>query len=65
MANQPTVENCTHSRMRPPDFDLNEAREMSAHDIQLKFPRYQGECPDCGKFLTIYASPEHRNAGGW
>jgi hypothetical protein len=57
---------CKHEHMKQPAFDPKEAAGLhSWHDVRMHFPRYQGECPACGKFLTVYASVEHRKAGNW
>lgn len=57
--------NCKHESMRPPDFDPVETAKMNINEVRLKFPRYQGTCPACEKFLTIYASDAHKLAGAW
>lgn len=57
--------NCRHVNMKLPNFDEGVNECKSWHEVRMRYPRYQGECPDCDKFLTVYANAEHRKAGNW
>jgi hypothetical protein len=46
-------------------FDPVAARELSAYEVQTIWPRFDGQCPDCGVYLIKYASAEHYTFGDW
>lgn len=56
--------NCEHKNINVP-YDPVEAKNMTAEEIKLKFPRFWGNCPDCGQPMIAYASFEHYIAGDW
>lgn len=58
-------ENCKH----PPNPDPIDGPFGICGDcnreIRKRWPRFDGECPDCGKHLIAYASSEHYIFGDW
>lgn len=55
---------CDHERARPA-FDGDAARGLPAAEVRRRWPRFYGNCPDCGASLISYASMEHCHAGDW
>lgn len=64
--NEETVQNaCTHEKCTP-EYDHAEAvRINDAWEIKKRFPRFHGQCPDCGASVIGYASFEHYIMGDW
>ena len=60
----PDQPGCSHFRCVPP-FDPVAARLLEAEEVRLRWPRFEGPCPDCGELVIWYASPEHFIAGDW
>lgn len=49
-----------------PAFDLEAlGSDASSDAVRKKFPRFSGECPECGQFVISYASLEHFLMGDW
>lgn len=46
---------CTHPKCTPA-FDEEAAKGLDAAEIQRRWPRFDGVCPDCGERMIIYAS---------
>lgn len=57
-------EACTHYKIMP-KFDEEAAKGLTAHEVRAKWPRFYGECPDCGQRGIYYASYVHYIAGDW
>jgi hypothetical protein len=55
---------CPHARVMP-TFDAIEARGLNSAQVRKRWPRFKGECPDCGDRMIAYASFEHYMAGDW
>jgi len=56
---------CTHPQTTPP-FDAEDARKLNdAGEVRKKYPRFFGQCPDCGAQVIGYASYEHYIMGDW
>jgi len=57
---------CRHLRVHV-EFDEEEMLRlnMSSADVQRRWPRFWGNCPDCGEMLIKYASAIHFIAGDW
>jgi len=63
--NEAFQEACEHPKTTPP-FDAEEARKLNdAGEVRKKFPRFFGQCPDCGAQVIGYASYEHYIMGDW
>jgi len=39
--------------------------KMPAAEVQQKYPRYWGDCEDCGQEVILYGSYTHYLAGDW
>lgn len=46
------------------EFDEADAN-LPEWEIRRRWPRFDGECPDCGKRMIVYASATHYIAGDW
>jgi hypothetical protein len=55
---------CKHPKCLP-EFDQTAAMGLSAPEVQKRWPRFWGVCPDCGVRLVMYASAEHCIMGDW
>lgn len=55
---------CEHKKVMPA-YEPVAANLMTAFQVRQHFPRFAGECPDCGFDGVIYASFEHYIAGDW
>jgi hypothetical protein len=55
---------CPHESVMPA-FDEQAAEGMSSAEIKEKYPRFMGECPDCGQHVILYASFMHYICGDW
>lgn len=57
---------CTHPKVAP-SFDVEAARagNLSSSEVQRRWPRFHGTCPDCGLSLILYASFDHYTWGDW
>lgn len=55
---------CEHKNVIP-EFDEDDARDLSPIEVRKKYPRFFGTCPDCGSNVIAYASFEHFIAGDW
>lgn len=62
--NKGGAEKCEHVGV-PVAYDSDEAKTMDSLAIRKRFPRFHGNCPDCGQQLIKYASFEHYIAGDW
>lgn len=47
------------------EFDEAAARGLSDTDVRARWPRFCGECTDCGCSLIKYASTMHYVMGDW
>lgn len=57
---------CLHLSARARiDFDEERGFSMTPEEVRSKWPRFFGECPDCGTSCIIYASLAHYVAGDW
>ena len=64
--NQPKEDRCAHASVRP--FFDQEAYEMgglSWQQVRERWPRFQGQCPDCGENVIAYFDFAHYMAGNW
>jgi hypothetical protein len=58
--------NCTHPKCVPPNgFDEEAAKKVDAHEVRQLWPRFYGDCPDCGQGVIGYASKMHYYMGDW
>ncbi len=57
-------DDCTHEGAKV-EFDADAARGMSVAEIRKRWPRFMGNCPDCGAQLIKYASWLHYSFGDW
>ena len=55
---------CSHPKCLP-EFDEQASRLLTVGEIQKRWPRFWGECPDCGENVIAYASIGHYIAGDW
>ena len=46
-------------------FDEEAAKGLSAPEVKKRWPRFWGNCPDCGCSLIAYASDMHYILGDW
>ena len=47
------------------NYDDEVARGMTTRAVRARFPRFFGQCPECGETLIKYASWAHYGAGDW
>jgi hypothetical protein len=56
---------CKHEKCTP-EYDHEEAIKINdAWEIKKRFPRFSGQCPDCGACVIMYASFDHYIMGDW
>lgn len=55
---------CRHPKTTPA-YDPTAAKGLEASEIQRRWPRFYGRCPDCGASVIGYASYEHYIMGDW
>lgn len=55
---------CQHEKTIP-DFDEEAAKGLDATEVRKRWPRFFGECPDCGVQIISYASNMHYHSGDW
>jgi hypothetical protein len=55
---------CKHVKCLP-EFDLDKAKDLPAHEVQRLYPRFDGECPDCHGLIIMYASYDHFICGDY
>ncbi len=55
---------CKHESAMP-QFDEQAAAGLDADEVRKRWPRFFGNCPDCGEQLIAYASFHHYIAGDW
>jgi len=55
---------CPHEKVMP-EFDAKAAYNLDAYEVRRRWPRFEGNCPDCGERLIAYASAAHYVAGDW
>jgi len=55
---------CEHKSCKV-EFDEEAARSMTEYEIKRRWPRFEGECPDCGGRVIKYASASHYIQGDW
>ncbi len=51
-------EQCKHENVAV-EFDLEAAKNLTPREIRMKYPRFDGTCPDCKQHVIIYASHAH------
>ena len=47
------------------EFDEVEAQGMDSYEVQKRWPRWHGPCPECGVNLIKYATASHYIMGDW
>lgn len=47
------------------EFDAETAKDMTADEVQARYPRAHVNCALCGFTGVIYASEQHYYAGDW
>lgn len=57
-------EECDHDAVKV-EFDEEAAKGLDAHEVQRRWPRFFGQCPECGQQLIKYASMAHYLHGDW
>lgn len=55
---------CEHTSCVPA-WDAEKARSMDSYEVRKHFPRFMGNCPDCGQQVIVYASLEQYVAGDY
>lgn len=55
---------CQHPKVSPA-FDYEASKGLSSREVRQRWPRFYGQCPDCGFNGVIYASLEHFVSGDW
>lgn len=60
----PVPAGCDHAATIPA-FEQSAAIGLSEDDVRKRWPRFEGECPDCGQRIIAYASTAHFVAGDW
>lgn len=57
---------CRHESVKV-EFDEEDCKShnYSSEEVQRRWPRFHGICPDCGKLLIKYASTAHYIWGDW
>lgn len=56
---------CDHAAVTP-KFSLEALGEdTSSHAVRKMFPRFMGNCTECGQLAIVYASFEHFLMGDW
>lgn len=58
------AEGCQHANL-PVKYDAEDCAGKSADYVRVHYPRFYGECPDCGERMIGHASFEHFVAGDW
>lgn len=58
------TEGCKHEKCQPA-FDEERAKSMTVEEVRKEFPRFFGNCPDCGTQVISYASRAHYVFGDW
>jgi hypothetical protein len=57
---------CKHPRCLPPNgFDEEAAHKVDASEVRRLWPRFFGDCPDCGVGVIGYVSRMHYYMGDW
>ena len=57
-------EDCEHAASMPA-FDEDAARDLDAHEVRKRWPRFFGRCAGCGEQVILYASWAHYIGGDW
>lgn len=55
---------CKHANL-PVKYDAADCAGKDEHYVRKHYPRFSGNCPDCGVQIIGYASQEHYYAGDW
>jgi hypothetical protein len=55
---------CLHSKCEP-EFDEKACENLSAAEVQHRYPRFDGICPDCGEHLIMYKNTLHYLMGDY
>lgn len=58
------TDECKHLSVMP-TFDEKAAEGLTVNEIRERWPRFMGECPECGGHVILYASFVHYIAGDW
>lgn len=56
---------CDHALHTPPFEASVIDPEASTEEVRKRFPRFMGECSECGGYVILYASLEHYIRGDW
>lgn len=51
-------DSCQHESVMP-EFDPEDAENLSYEEVLKKYPRFHGVCPDCNQQVILYASAAH------
>lgn len=57
-------EGCQHANL-PVKYDSADCAGKDSAYVRKHYPRFYGNCPDCGVHMLGYASSEHYYAGDW
>jgi hypothetical protein len=60
----PIEEGCKHEKTFP-EFNVEIAKNLSVYEVRKLYPRFSGNCPDCGVYMIAYGSYEHYLYGDW
>ena len=55
---------CRH-RSCLPEFDEEASKGLDEYEVRKRWPRFDGECPECGGLVISYASAMHFVRGDW
>lgn len=55
---------CTHDKVMPKYKD-EDFQGLDEYEVQERFPRFFGRCPDCRSQVILYSSDMHYIAGDW
>ena len=57
---------CKHEKHMPRYDEQHTKRyKLTPEQVRELYPRFEGECSECGRNVTLYASNFHYMAGDW
>lgn len=57
---------CQHEKCVPKiDISDDELAKLTTEEVRQRYPRFDGQCPDCGQRVIFYASNMHYIAGDY
>lgn len=55
---------CDHAASMP-KFDKIAAEGLGSYEVRERWPRFMGNCAECGQMVILYESFEHYLMGDW